>query len=262
MFAGAPSALLLFLVAGAVGVQGQLPPPSPSRPRASPDTDSGLATAAQVLNRVVQVYRECRTYRDTGVVVSVIWGSGRKQTDKRPFSTVFLRPRAFRFVFRQRNGEEEWRQYIVHADESNVRTWWDLTPGVKRERSLGLALAGATGISGGSAFTIPNLLMPTEIHGWSLTDLKFLRRISDARVDGRRCIRLVGMQVLSLAGHARAASQQRPTTLWVDAESFLVRRIDSGSDFGDFRTETTVTYEPQVNIAIDHADLEFNAPSR
>src|SRR6185503_1188748 len=119
-----------------------------------------------------------------------------------------------------------------------VLTWWSIRPGVEKQYSLGAAIAGATGVSGGAAHTIPVLLLGKAIGGRRITEMEAATRIGDAELDGVTCFRVTG----TLATTA--------ITLWIDASTFLVRRIDSPQDFGDFRTETTTTYCPVVDAVV------------
>src|SRR5262249_47398083 len=117
----------------------------------------------QILAALAEVYAECRSYRDAGRVVTRFLPAGdrRPHSSVRQFATAFVRPGRFRFEYRQRYREEDaWDRYIVWAHGAEVRTWWDVRPGVEEAKSLGMALAGATGVSGGSAHTVPALLLP------------------------------------------------------------------------------------------------------
>ena len=55
---------------------------------------------------------------------------------------------------------------------------------------------------------------------------------------------------------------QVPATLWIDKETFLVRKVYEEKTFDDFRTETTWLYEPVVDVEVDPAQLAFSPPDR
>src|SRR5438128_3110913 len=117
------------------------------------------------MEQMVSVYASCKTYMDTGEVQILFLEKRGRRTVIRPFSTSFVRPADFRFEFQNRRGEREWDIYIVWRHDDSVKTWWSVKPGVMTDRPFPLALAGATGVSGGSAHTIPQLLMPDLISG-------------------------------------------------------------------------------------------------
>lgn len=234
-------AVFALAVGGLVAIVTGLPPAHADEP--PPD---GLQ-ALDVLDRTAKVYAGCKSYRDTGVVTIVFVAATGDRTDERPFETTFVRPDRFRFEY-TRNRRARGDRYIVWRKGEEVRTWWDVKPGVERPESLELALAAATGVSGGSAHTIPALLLPQEVGGGRLTDLKEARRAEDASLDGVECFRIEG----TYGGH--------PVTVWIDKKSFLVRRISSTTQFDDFRTEETTTYDPSIGGEIPEEAMEFDPP--
>ncbi len=208
------------------------------------------STAKQIIDKIAHAYSSCKSYYDEGVVTTVFFHDKLgKRTTKRPFTTAFVRPDRFRFEFKNRRGEEEWDQYIVWRDGGSVHTWWSIQPGIKNRNSLGMALAGATGVSGGSAHKIPKLLMPDEIKGWNLANLIDPELLDDEDVNAISCSKIQGKH---LSGDVN--------TLWVEKRSYLVRKIATQRSFPDFRTETTTTYNPRFDIDIRPDQLEFNPP--
>src|SRR5512135_2709520 len=60
-------------------------------------------TAAEILSRVNSTYLKCRSYQDTGEVVTRFSGAGSHVT-RRPFKTWFMRPALLRFEFSETQG--------------------------------------------------------------------------------------------------------------------------------------------------------------
>jgi outer membrane lipoprotein-sorting protein len=203
--------------------------------------------ARDVLDRMAKAYAGCKSYRDTGVVKIVFVSDTGDRTVERPFKTAFVRPDRFRFEYTEKQGGRE-NRFIVWRKGEEVRTWWDVNPGVEKPESLRLALAGATGVSGGSAHTIPTLLLPDEVGGWRLTDLAGAKRIENAKLDEVDCFRIEGK------------CDDNLMTLWIDTKTLLVRRIDDRKQFDDFRTETTTTYSPVIDEEVPEEALEFDPP--
>jgi hypothetical protein len=83
-----------------------------------------------------------------------------------------------------------------------------------------------------------------------LTDMINAKRLEDGEIDAAPCFGVKG------------DLSARPTTLWIDTETNLVRRIDQSNTFKDFRTETTTTYWPVVGGDVTEAMLEFDPPRR
>lgn len=204
--------------------------------------------AQDVLDRMAEAYAGCKSYRDTGVVKTVFVNATGDRTLEKPFKTAFVRPDRFRSEYTEKRGGREDR-YIVWRNGKEVQTWWDVKPGVEKPASLGLALAGATGVSGGSAHTVPSLLLPNEVGGRRLTALSEAKRAEDTTLDKAECFRVEGKYVDS------------HTTLWIDKKTFLVRRIDASKRFANFTTEETTTYAPTINEEIPDGALEFDPPN-
>jgi outer membrane lipoprotein-sorting protein len=208
-------------------------------------------SARQILDQMAQVYAGCTSYRDSGVVRTVFVSVRGNRTVEKPFTTAFVRPDRFRFEYREKRGIlEQDSRYIVWSQGKETRAWWDLDPEVRKGESLGMALAAATGVSSGSAHTIPALLLPAEVEGRRLTDITEARRMDDARLDDVECFRIEG----KLA--------QSPATLWIDKSSFLVRRLDERHQLPTFSTEETTTYDPVINGEIGEEMLAFAPPDR
>ena len=210
----------------------------------------GDAAARAVLDRVDEVYADCRTYRDTGVVTTVFVQPAGNRTIKKPFTTAFDRPAGrFRFEFTDTMPDDKVVRFIIWREGRDVRTWWDIRPGVETPPSLGRALGGAVGVSGCSSKNVPSLLLPGEI-GAALTFLPGAKRVADAKLGPVDCFRVEGR-----FGNA-------PRTLWIDQQTYLVRRIDTETNFDTFRTEETTTYDPVLDGEVPDKLLAFDPPER
>jgi hypothetical protein len=224
-------------------------------PDKAPELTTDRVGAAKIIAMMADVYKGCGSYSDSGVVKTVFFSKHGRRVDETPFTTAFVRPDRFRFEYSSKfpwPGAEPQR-YIVWADGKDVRSWWDLQPGVKKEDSLRLAVATATGVSSGSAHTIPNLLMPRGIGGWSVVELRHPERIADAMVDDVSCYRVQGR---------RKDSDSEPITLWISKRTLLIHQIYELDRFPEFRTETTTTYHPRVGLVLDKSKLLFNPPQK
>jgi outer membrane lipoprotein-sorting protein len=213
---------------------------------ADKEATDGL-TAQQVLDKMADTYATCKSYRDSGVVTNDFGprpGSGAtypRHVDVKPFRTAFVRPDRFRFEYDDTTPE---KPYIICAKAGDVRTWWHIKPGEEKQTSLEMAVAGATGVSSGSAHTIPALLLPQKVGGRRLTALTELKRLPDEGLEQTPCFKLEGKFA------------NTPMTLWLDKATFLLVRMVQDTGL----TLCTTVYKPQVDIEIATADLEFNAP--
>ena len=183
---------------------------------------------------MADVYANCSSYRDEGKVVS--------RFEEISFATVFERPFRFRFEY-TRAGTPADRYVIWRTVSGDTQSWWTIrdTP----NQSMNMALATATGVSGASSHHIPRLLMPDEVEGFSfaLDNWVDVTTSEEEAVNGRICYKL--------SGHY-PASPKMLVTLWVDKETFLVRKV--------FSNGATVTYSPQLNVSIEQATFQFQPP--
>ena len=207
-------------------------------------------TAEGILARTATTYAHCASYRDTGVVRIAYLESVGTRIEERPFKTAFVRPDRFRFEYTETGFLGAKRRYIVCRIGTRVQTWWDVKPGVQEKESLGSALGAAAGVSGGSAHTIPALLLPGEVEGRRLTDMAGVKRLADARVGGADGLQVAGMYA------------DVPMTVWVDKGTLLVRRVDFEDTLPTLRMQQTTTYEPVINEQVAPELLRFDPPGQ
>jgi hypothetical protein len=110
----------------------------------------------------------------------------------------------------------------VVSDGSTVQIVRD-RPGrplqIETSDSLSLAVAGATGISGGSAHTIPRLLLP-QVGGLSLLDLLDAQRLPDISLGSAVCYQV----------EAKFPRSGGLATLCIEKGTLLVRRFGTARD--------------------------------
>ncbi len=214
-------------------------------------------TAEQILARMADAYKFCKSYSDSGIVQTIYKKADGDKTVERPFTTAFIRPDHFRFEFKDRFefksgdiqviGHE--RYYIVWCQGKDVQSWSDLHhPPQEKPESLGEGLSRATGVTGGSSHTIPCLLLPDDVHGRRLTSVTEAIRADDTRLGTHECFCIKGKLV------------NTPITLWIDKGAFLIRRIEMQMTFENFSTDETTTYYPVINGEVTDKMLEFNPP--
>jgi hypothetical protein len=110
-----------------------------------------------------------------------------------------------------------------------------------------MALAGATGISGGSAINVPSMLMGDLHDGHRIQKLTQLSLKGEEMVGGKSAYRIEGRD-----------RRDNLLTIWIDKESFLLLKINEKRELNDAEAETTTTYQPRINIDIAPDKLAFN----
>ena len=167
-----------------------------------------------IVKKMAERYAALSSYEDTGVVDTVSEGSfARRKTDL-SFKTYFTRPNRLRF---------EWLDYfplstaernVIWSDGTKVFGFYSVEPErIETKEDISLAVAGATGVSRGSAHTIPELLM-SEVGGFSVTELAKLSLKRQEAFEGEECYVVEGF-------HPNGEAWQ----LWISKNNFLLRKI-------------------------------------
>lgn len=227
-----------------------------------------MTTVEQVNTALTHAYIECDTYRDSGIVTNTITPDGRRtpHTTMQRFCTAFIRPDRFRFEFREVElVESEGCRYLVHAEPSAVRSWWQLEPALVRSHpSILDSLAGPTGISHGVASTVPFLLLARQFRKQLglICDPDAFVLVNDC-VDGVDYLRLDRQAPVSVrAAPATLGESDEPVMLresfWIHPKTFLLHRSERQNRFSDFTSATTTIYKPAVNETISDSKLAFD----
>jgi outer membrane lipoprotein-sorting protein len=209
-----------------------------------PDT----LTAPEILERMAEVYANCKTYRDTGVIKNVYVRGEKEETWTDNFRIAFVRPDRFRCESDDHRFASigSVHRYLLWKNREEIRVWRKGRD-VETVASLNLALENDYVIGEYDPVrVVPRLLMPKEkIRGERLQDLSQLRRADDARVGEVDCVCL---------------KSNSSVTLWIDKKSFLLRKLESST--GDkFWLYQTTTYNPVINEELPEKLLELNPPA-
>lgn len=126
----------------------------------------GIACSAQetqpqaIVQKVIVAYASLKTYSAEGTIISDIDSGVGKMKIEASFSMKLKKPNSYLIVWEQKMAMIPFPQSGAVWNEGNQPY---LYMGVAEEKAYskmsndGMALAGATGISGGAAFTIPSL---------------------------------------------------------------------------------------------------------
>jgi len=219
-------------------------------------------SAEQIMTYLESVYKKSNSYSDTGLEKTTFFTVDGVRTSERPFATDFIRFKKFRFEFAFKHPFPfaKLKRTIIVKNENGVIQWQnhDLgedKKGIHKEKSLGLAIAGATGISGGSAYTMPSLLGVKGVGGWKnkLIDYNEILRIEDGVLNG-----VTYYRINATYRGKKDKTKSKSRVLWVNKTTYLIHRIDSDHQFPEFRTESITTYSPFVNNDIKDSRFILN----
>jgi hypothetical protein len=224
------------------------PEESPAKPL-GPLHPVARRPADTLLAQVAAMYAALNTYRDDGVVITAFHGKNNFVTSK-PFSTIYSRAGLFWFDFTNPGRND---RYVVWRDGRIVRSWWTVTNQTECFSDISRALAGPTGVSGGSAHTIPTLLLGSSGGGWRITS------ISAAVVLGTQDITGCPNCTVVEGNFARQGARYR---LWIHPQTLAVMRVEQYTTIPDsIEVTTTTTYRPELNPSIDPASTHFTPPA-
>ena len=202
-----------------------------------------LTDAQRLIEGMLDTYRELTTYQDDGSVAIQAKNEVHQRTT---FETRFLRPSYFRFKFASPHPYAPLSHVVTTCvcgfDGDAAYLWtkhYEDQPKAQSYESLMMAVAAATGISSGSAYTIAQLLLEDF-------DRQALLSLEDAKVAEQEAIE--GTMCQSV--HGRLPRANVSITLFIDADTKLVRQLIT--HFADF-TSIELRRNIRLNESLDEA---------
>jgi outer membrane lipoprotein-sorting protein len=228
---------------------------SPSLPAAASQSD--------VLAKTKAVYAGLKTYADTGSVDYEFGPAKSPSREHHTFKTFYRAPREFLFDFvKQQNAD----RFVIWGDAEAFHTWW-LSTGVQelypKGQGAGAFAAAATPTSHAVMVIAPLLFAQAGLAG-TLTEVVDIKAAGTETLNGHQCQKLVGVAKSVYAATGRETNI-RPTTVWIDAETLLVRKVFEDSPQGTAASDLlrfTTTFEPLANPPVDDARFRFTPPVR
>jgi outer membrane lipoprotein-sorting protein len=218
------------------------------------------ADAAAILEQSRAAYAALDSYADTGeVLVEYRQAGAPPSVERHRFTTFYEAPRQFYFRFdKDPNAAKE--AFVIWCPGDEFQTWWSATRvhEIYPQGQGATAFALGTLPTQGSALIIPSLLFPTAGLQGPLATFEAPRYAGIAEIGGR--------QVHELSADVRMNHWNdvtRPTTVWIDAETFLVLRVREGSPSdgpAGLENQVTTSFEPRANPELDESRFRFEVP--
>jgi outer membrane lipoprotein-sorting protein len=213
------------------------------------------AVQAQNPEEIVQKMRDrygaLNSYSDSAVIVRE-YGA----TDRHTFTTYFNRaPRHFLLDFYKQGGD----RYVIWGDPDAFHTWWKTTGQTtdypNPNNASAITLSGPP--TQNAVTKIPTLLYSKAKIGGDFTNFEGAKLEENEAIGGHSCYRLTGKASDRYGATGREVNI-RKMTLWIDAESFLLRQVrEEWPPVGGTATNVTTTYEPQANPTLDGPKFKF-----
>lgn len=151
-----------------------------------------MMTAQDILIAMQAKYAAVQTYQDRGVVLTEL--PNEPEAHEMPFVTFFQRPERLRFEWTSPHPYSGLRHLRTHCviwcNDTGAFIYSDRDGSITAQESLMMAIAAATGVSGGAAHSVSSLLMP-DVLGFTLPQLQRLT-LQAGECDGVSCHRIGG----------------------------------------------------------------------
>jgi hypothetical protein len=173
-------------------------------------------TPIEILDKVTSVYKSMETYKAQGTISSDIETRGTKMTMETSFSILLKKPNQYLISWTQRNALMPGmaQSGAVWSDGTQPYLYMGAMNAHSRMSSDELALASATGISGGAAFTIPSLFLSA----FKEQPPPFSRLI-DPKIEKSE---KVGEEECYVIGGASPISKKE--AIWISKTSYLIKK--------------------------------------
>lgn len=171
-----------------------------------------------------------------------------------------MKPRQFYFDF-VKQGKTD--RFVAWGDGQAFHSWWQATQ-VKEDYPQGRganAFAADDQPTLGSVQLVAALLFPGAGLGGTITEFGDATDAGVEAVSDRQCRKLVG--TAKTVYRTGRTANVRPATVWIDADTNLVRRVLEEAAQGtapNYLNRRVTTIEPQANPPVDDATFTFAPP--
>jgi outer membrane lipoprotein-sorting protein len=216
-----------------------------------------VASSDDVLAKTQAAYAALKSYSDTGSVDTEFGPKEGLAREHHTFKTFFRAPRHFFFDFVKAENAD---RFVVWSDDEAFHSWWQATGVAEiypKGQGAGVFVTGSVPTLGALVEIAPLLFSGAGLTG-PITEFGDGKVAGTEAIDGHPCQKLVGVGK-SVYGTG-AVVNVRPMTIWIDAQTSLVRRVFEDSSDGATISRTTATFDPQVNPTLDDAKFLFTPP--
>lgn len=217
-------------------------------------------TAEQILEHMHQAYANLQAYSDTGTVTTEDKNIGAPATtEHHSFITRFKAPKQFFFAY-TKDPKAYDERFVIWCGGETFSTWWTAsqsTDNYPQGQGSNAFAVGELPTSGAILFIPPLLFAAADLQGP-------LALIKEATLSGTETIAGHKTYVLTTQLQENHWSQNtRTTKLWVDADSYLVRKIMQDTPTGQGSgviQRVTASFEPTTTATFAADAFTFKPP--
>jgi outer membrane lipoprotein-sorting protein len=200
--------------------------------------------AKEILENMFKAYSRFASYQDEGILITTKDEATGGTIEKMPFKTFYKRPDLFRFEWTDYAITKLGRTKVIWSNGKEAFTYWE-PDNYEKEKSLSMAVAGATGITSQTVNTVHDLLIQEEFESSRLKHMVNVSLVGEEEFEGVSCYRIKGVE------------GDEPFDLWIGKTDFLLRKLRRESKIDD----TLWIYEEiRRKIQVDQpiAEVVFN----
>lgn len=171
---------------------------------------------SEILKKVAETYKSMKTYKAKGTITSDIDTGGMKMKTETSFSILLKKPNLYLISWTQKNMPMPgmMQSGAVWSDGTQPYLYMGVMNAYSKMSSDELALGGATGISGGAAFTIPSLFLSAfKEQPAPFSRLRDPKIEKTERVGKEDCYVISGPSTIS-----------KKETFWISKTNYLIRK--------------------------------------
>ena len=210
----------------------------------------------KIFESVRAKYASLTSYADSGEIINE-FGRDSKETHK--FTTLFNRsPRGYLLDFTKQSGEK----FVVWGDPDAFHSWWssiNSRSDYPNPSNTGV-FTGSDVHTYGVAMKVTSLIYAKANLQGSFTNFTDIVSSGTDDLSGHKCYRLTG-KARDIYSNTGRESNVRKMTVWVDADSMLIRKVvEEWPPLPGQVSRYTTLYDPQANPTIDVAKFRFAPP--
>lgn len=171
-------------------------------------------TPSEIFKKVTTTYEALQTYKAEGTILSEIETGDVKMNTETSFSILLKKPNLYVISWTQKNSPMAGmpQDAAVWSDGAQPYLYMGIMNAYSKMGSDELALASATGISGGAAFTIPSLFFSV----WKEQPAPF-SRLNDPKIEQTEKVGEEDCYVVS-----GASTVSKKETFWISKSRYLI----------------------------------------
>jgi len=201
------------------------------------DDKPAALSAAEIIRQSQAKYASLTSYSDEGSTVATL---GTTTASSFTFTINLARTNLYQIVWRQA-GEFFLPQGVVWSDGSGDFLWMGKTFKPQKYTDKEMALASATGISGGAAASVPGTFFKLKWGNQFAGSTAESKRKADDKIGDTDCYVLT---------HGAGG---RTNTLWIGKQDFLIHQVENDTSSAAVKAmlEAQAKTNPQIRAMLD-----------